>query len=61
VNDEDMAKLDKFTKDFGQEGWLQYKYYFFFYDILTFNNTQFFFVNFYVASKTVRLVQVACV
>lgn len=25
VNDDDMKKLDKFTMDFGQEGWVSYK------------------------------------
>lgn len=25
VNEEDLAKLDKFKEDFGQEGWLCYK------------------------------------
>jgi hypothetical protein len=59
VNDEDMVKLDKFTKDFGQEGWLRYKYYFFLYDTTIFNNTQFSFADFHIASKTMWLIQVA--
>lgn len=25
VNDDDMQKLDKFTMDFGQEGWVNYR------------------------------------